>query len=92
MESTTEQERKKYNVFRKKVDGKMRTGVMTEEVMIDVTKGDKFPVYPSFAALMGKDGNAVEVDSESKLKIISNHLPKATQYWKGTLKYTDHDP
>jgi hypothetical protein len=56
---------------------------MTEEVMVDVVKGKKFPVYPPFAALMGKDGNPVKVESESKLKIISNHLPKAGLYWKG---------
>lgn len=78
-------------VFRKKVDGKLKTGVIKDEVMVDVVKGDRFPVHPSFAALMGKDGDVVKVESEAKLKVILNHLPKAEQYWKGMLTYVDHD-
>ena len=76
----------------RKVDSKIKTGVVTDEVLLGAIKGDRFPVYPSFAALMGKDGNAVKVDSEAKMKIISNHLAKAELYWTGTLTYVDHDP
>lgn len=92
VEKTLEQDTKKSVYFRRKVDSKIKTGVVTDEVLLGVIKGDRFPVYPSFAALMGKDGNAVKVESDAKLKIISNHLPKAELYWSGSLAYVDHDP
>jgi hypothetical protein len=52
--------KKKPGYFRRKVDSKMKVGVVTDTVLSDTVKGDKFPVYLSFRSANGEGRKSIQ--------------------------------